>query len=308
VQQKQKSMTMPPTTAHQCLADALQRMKVILARRSKCRSYSGEYKKYCEWVEDSNHCRVGGGSKYIGRAAIDAHFCETIISRGGQRNHINCIISAIQWAHDDIEQPGRPSKFIVCNGVVKAAFNLQQENWKNGDSAVHLRSDPHKGLKDLMPLADKIMIARNIHSGGCGDWGSLGMSFSWGCNASVQGALSQKFVYADLNLSCGFGPEKEGPRSRYLMLVLRKGDTHKDRSNTDKQVGVWRHKEYLLCSTFNTALHVIHNLSNDATINFHHNNMDGQASWWDKPLINYEASCQESVAMTAVYAATCLSQ
>jgi hypothetical protein len=222
---------MPPTTAKQRLADALERTKLVLARRSKCRSYSGEYKKYCEWVEESNHRRVGGGSKYINRAAIDAYFREKIISRGGQRNHINHIVSAIQWAHDDVEQPGGTSKFVVRNGVVKAAINLQQENWKNGGSAVHLGSDPHRGLKDLMPLADKLMIAGHIHSGR-GDWGSLGMSFSWGCNAGVRGASSRKFVYADLNLSRGFGPEKEGPRSRCLMLVLRKGDAHKDTEAT----------------------------------------------------------------------------
>jgi hypothetical protein len=59
-----------------------------------------------------------------------------------------------------------------------------------------------------------------------------------------------------------------------------------------------------LCSVFNTALHVIHDLSNDTTINFFHNDKNGQAFWWDKPLINHEESGQESAAMTAVYTAT----
>jgi hypothetical protein len=51
---------------------------------------------------------------------------------------------------------------------------------------------------------------------------------------------------------------------------LRKGDAHKDRSDMDKQVGVWQHKNYLLCSVLNTALHVIDNLRKDTTINFCH--------------------------------------
>ena len=88
------------------------------------------------------------------------------------------------------------------------------------------------------------------------------------------------------------------------MLVLRRGDAHKDRSDTDKQVGVWRHREYILCSVFNTALHVINDLSKDTTINFYHQDKKTRAGWWDKPLIEYEASGQELSAMTQVFAAT----
>jgi hypothetical protein len=190
------------------------------------------------------------------------------------------------------------------SNIVKAAIEQQQENWKNYGSLMHLGSDPHKGLKDLMPLADKLKNGQSIHDGSWGDWGSLGMSFSWGCNAGVQGASSRKFVYADLNLSCGFGPEKEGPRSWCLMLVLLRGEAHKDRSDTDKEVGVWRHRQYLLCSVFNTALHVINDVSTDTTINFYHYDKKLCAAWWDKPLIKYKASGEELSAMTQIYTAT----
>jgi hypothetical protein len=295
---------MPPTTAEQRLADAQERMKLVLARKKICRSYPCEYKKYIAWVEESSNRRPGMGSKYIHRAAIDRYFRQVVVNRGGQKNHMNRIVSALQWGHDKVERPGGTSDFIVRNAAVKASISDQQENWVNGGSIIHLGSDPHKGLKDLMPLVDKLTIARHIHAGTRADWGSLGMSFSWGCNAGVRGASSRKFVYADLNLSRGFGPEKEGPRCRCLMLVLRKGAAHKDRSDTDKQVGVWRHRQYLLCSAFNTALHIIHDLSNDQTINFYHEDMDLRASWWDKPLIEYAAAGQESSAMTSVLAET----
>jgi hypothetical protein len=298
---------MPPITAQQRseqrLAGALERMNTVLLRRKICRSYVGEYKKFCKWVEHNNMLH-GDIIDYINRSNIDAYFCQDVVNRGGQIGNVNRIMSAIQWFHDNVEKPRGTSSFIVKNACVKAAIKQQQENWKNGGSAVHLGTDPHKGLKDLMPLADKLRIGRNIHDGTRGDWGSLGMSFSWGCNAGVRGASSRKFTYADLNLSRGFGPEKEGPRSRCLMLVLRKGDTHKDRSDTDKQVGVWRHREYLLCSVFNTALHVINDLSSDTTINFYHYDKKERAGWWDKPLIEYAAAGQESAAMTQVFAAT----
>jgi hypothetical protein len=144
-----------------------------------------------------------------------------------------------------------------------------------------------------MPLSDKLRIGQNIHNGSHGvDWGSLEMSLSWGCSAGDQGASSRKFVYADLNLSRGFGPEKDGPRSCCLLLVFRKGDAHKeDRSNTDKQVGVWWQHKYLLCSVFNTALHVINDLSTYTATNFYHLDKKVHAGWWDKPLTGVE-SCK----------------
>jgi hypothetical protein len=108
-------------------------------------------------------------------------------------------------------------------------------------------------------------------------------------------------VYAYLNLSCGFGPEKEGPRSQCILLLLRKGDAHNDRSDMDKQVGVWRHRNYLLRTAFNAALHAIDDLRKDTTINFYHVDKKKRATWWDKALIEYEASGQELAAMTQVY-------
>jgi hypothetical protein len=216
------------------------------------------------------------------------------------------MVSSIQWMLLNVEKPRGTSDMLFRKWpIMIAAIKQQQENWKNDASRKYSGVDPHGGLKDLMPLTDKLQIGRNIYNGSHdGDWGSLGMSFSWGCNAGVRGASSRKFVYANLNISRGFVPEKEGPRSRCLMLVLRRGDTDKDRSDTDKQVGVWRHREYLLCSVFNTALHVLNDLSTDTTINFYHLNKKQRASWWDKPLIEYDANGRELSAMKQVYAAT----
>jgi hypothetical protein len=292
----------PPDNAR--LLAAFARMKEVLERRNKCRTYSTEYKKYCRWVDSNNLRQAGDEVNFIHRDAIDSYFTREVVNRGGQMNNINRICSSIQWFHDNVEQPGGTADpaFVLRNNIVKAAIAQQQENWKNRGSTIHLGSDPHKGLKDLMPLGDKLIVARNIHRRA--DWGSLGMSFSWGCNAGVRGASSRKFVYADLNVSHGFGPEKTGPRSRCLLLVLRKGDAHKDRCDTDKQVGVWRHKNYLLCSVFNTALHIVNELRQDATINFYHYRKEERASWWDKELIQYNASGKESAAMTQVYRET----
>jgi len=52
-------------------------------------------------------------------------------------------------------------------------------------------------------------------------WGSLATHFTWGCNGGICGASLQNITYCDINLTRGFGPEKTGPRSRTLTLVLR---------------------------------------------------------------------------------------
>jgi hypothetical protein len=85
----------------------------------------------------------------------------------------------------NVEQPGGTGPtFLMRSNIVKASIAQQEENWKNRGSIMHLGSDQtHKGLKDLMQLGDKLLVARNIQ--GRADWGSLGMSFSWGCNAGV---------------------------------------------------------------------------------------------------------------------------
>ncbi len=94
----------------------------------------------------------------------------------------------------------------------------------------------------------------------------------------------------DLNLSYGFGPEQDGPLGHVLLLAMRKGKLHKDRHGTDKEVCCWHHKQYKLCSVFSIAAHVIWNLTQIPDISFmHENKKNTYATWWDIPLIDWEA-------------------
>jgi hypothetical protein len=92
-----------------------------------------------------------------------------------------------------------------------------------------------------------------------------------------------------MNLSHGFGPEKDGLLARALLLVMRKGDIHKDRHDKDKQVCAWRHKNYVLCSVFATAARVIWTLRKRGdSIHFYQPNKRARAEWWNTPLIDWE--------------------
>jgi hypothetical protein len=115
------------------------------------------------------------------------------------------------------------------------------------------------------------------------------------------GASTCKLVYANLNFSYGFGPEKEGPRAHIPLLVLRRGDVHKDDHITDKQVGCWRHRNYLLCSVSVLARHVLWDFKNNATINFLHDDADKHADWWDTCLVDWETYSQQSGPVRQVF-------
>jgi hypothetical protein len=58
------------------------------------------------------------------------------------------------------------------------------------------------------------------------DWGPASVSFTWGNNAAVRGGSTRNLVFADMNLSNGYGPEEQGPMSRTLFLIMRKGGAY----------------------------------------------------------------------------------
>jgi hypothetical protein len=277
---------------------AVARMTNVIARRPKDHSYQNEYKRFVTWVVE-NGLRQGDNI-YIHRVAVDEYFRQSVVLRTCAKSSISRIINALQWFHDNLESPG--SEFLVKSGIVFQAMAQQKENWTHMPSA-NLGTDPHRGLKDVLTEPDKKKILAHIHHNRL-DWGSLCTSFLWGNNAGVRGASSRKFNLPDLFMSRGFGPTKEGPRARTLLLVLRKGDPHKDRFTTDRMVACWRHRSYMLCSIFNTALHVINSLRQHPTINFYHKEKTAAASWWGIPLIEYEELYDESGPMKEVYMAT----
>ena len=203
------------------VAKAYAHIQDIISRKKIDRSYQNEYKAFVWWAETNGFRKPGTNCRYIHKPAVDEYFSRVVVDRHGATNHISRIHQALQWMYTHVEDidPPRTIYRIASDPIVVAAINQQQENWKHSGSKKYLGSDPHKGLKDLMRMSDKLKVVRYIHENR-GDWGALSSAFSWGCNCGVRGASSRKFVYSDLNLSRGFGPEREGDRARTLMLVL----------------------------------------------------------------------------------------
>ena len=105
------------------------------------------------------------------------------------------------------------------------------------------------------------------------DWGPASICFTWGMNAGLRGASNRSLTLSDVNMSYGFAPacaslgRDDGNRGA-LIFIIRSGDLHKDRHDTDQQVAVWRHRRYRECAVFATAAHLIWSLSVNHDINF----------------------------------------
>ena len=108
----------------------------------------------------------------------------------------------------------------------------------------------------------------------------LSFSFLWGINAGVHGSSSRSFTLSDLYISIGFGPEVSPPRNKTLMLILRKGNTHKDKHITNRLVGVQRHRDLRLCSVFATGMLVINILRTHPHVDFY-KPVGNRPYWWD---------------------------
>jgi hypothetical protein len=79
----------------------------------------------------------------------------------GVRNTIRRIVQALQWYSDKKENPGEGFK------VESDSVTLEgQKNAANADPG----ADPHKGLKDVLPVSDRLTMMDYIY-GDRADWG-----------------------------------------------------------------------------------------------------------------------------------------
>jgi len=273
----------------------------FVSARAPNRTYAAEIKKYLAWiVQQRESGSLPMGEHFVTRENLDHFFTMVVPYRNGVESTVTLIRQALAWyvKHRPIDCD--PPTIVVVNSVVNAAYIAQaarqQARTKNA-------ADPHHGLKDTMSEVDKLKNSTFILNER-DDWGSASVVNNMGHQVGTRGHSMRAFVYCDMNLTTGFGPEKKGPRSRILTMVVRKGDLHKDHHITDKQVGWWRHRNYLLCTGFAVASHVLWDLVNDSTINFFHLDKKVRNTWWGKKFITYKTYDDQKNAMEQIFDAT----
>jgi hypothetical protein len=254
---------------------------------AKCdRSYMLEWKKYVSWVKNEEVLATTE-APFITRTNVDHYFTRVISRRRGKPNGIRRVVNTLNFYAWNKEYVGMSPRWESMSGAVEIALRTQKIFNAAAGGTGRPGSDPHLGLKDILPQSDQVRIMNYIYRMRH-DWGPASVNWTWGMNAAIRGASQLLMTFCDLNISYGFGAERSGPLARALLLVLRKGEKHKDRHETDKQVCVWRHINYLLCSVFSTALYVIFSLTQNPDINFHHLDKSEAADWWGTPLIDWE--------------------
>ena len=244
------------------------------------KNYKAEWKKFKKFCQ--THPEATIGSPWLTRDNIDLYFSvEVAMTRTGNRNSLRRIVWALQWFADHDEHLGE--SFDVESSAVNESIDSIVAQGKTSSNP---GSDPHYGLKDALSLNDRLNIMRYIYRNRR-DWADASVNFVYGHNGAVRGASNRSLLLSDLNMSWSFGPEPEGPLSRALLLVIRKGGAHKDRHEQDKQICFWRHRNYLLCSVFATAAHIITKLQG-LDLEFKQPDKSKRPKWWDIPFLEWE--------------------
>ena len=273
-------------------------------------NYTNFYKAYIKWYEKALEkpgftmveapTNLITGTVFISQHNVDQYYKYEVCNNcTNSQQTVKKKIAALSWYLTHIEDT--ESLPIVCSTVVNSALVKQHANYVSHSHVANAGTDPHKGLKDVLCKEEE---DRLVHTMWIQNNDSLDLIFAytWGRNAAVRGHSTRALKFCDLNVSRGFGPELDPPRDRTLLLVLRKGETHKDRYTTDRQVGCQRHRNFRHCSVFSTGALLIMNLrSLGKKINFLRENPSTRALWWDFQLSEYNTYSQESVRMLKVF-------
>jgi hypothetical protein len=274
-------------------------------------TYLYSYKNYLTWLcQNINNTAMAltiersiKGDVYATQQNTDMYYLHYVPENiRGKKSNAKRYLYAIQWFRQYLEYPdGTP---IVLSSTIRTALGQQEAIGRASAAITFAGVDPHKGLRDIMPEADNLRIVNYIWKSRT-DYADLLFCYLWGRNAGVRGASARTFQLCDLNVSVCYGPEETPPRNRTLLLILRQGTRHKEKSTIDKSVGVQRHKDYRQCAVFATGVLVIKQLQALGTsISFTQHNKKQDANWWGCSLNNYSDLNEHSGPMKEVFAKT----
>jgi hypothetical protein len=179
---------------------------------------------------------------YISQHNVDIYFSTEVVNMmHANKATIQCKLNALNWFLLNVENPF--AQKIAVSPDIRMSMQTQQVAHADYCNRTYAGNDPHDGLKDLMSEEFTVHLVSSILEL---DTNSADMLFifNWGKNGVVRGGSIRVMILSDLNVSYGFGPERDAPRNSTLLLILRKGKIHKEKHTTTKQVGVQSHRDY----------------------------------------------------------------
>jgi hypothetical protein len=290
-------------------------MQQLLDAGAADSTYEREWSKYKKWVEDNYDDEdIGlefemdpppgeeyGGRCYLTRANLDAYFQNVVVHRKGNKETIKRIEQSLKffalYKENDLIDADVAANFT--SRTMLAAMAAQQVKHRAEGSISSQLDDkcPHRFCKHTLSISERLRVMKAAMD--CNEWQNAAVAVNLGHNVAIRGASTRKLTLCDLRLANGYGPGSNkasgDPRfDRTLMLILRKGPVHKDRFKTTKQVGMWRHRNWLLDPNFSVALAVIRNLREGGdNIEFRvregrRNGGTARPHWWDRKLISWD--------------------
>ena len=211
------------------------------------------------------------------------------------------IKQALLHARNNVEDA--TNLLTVDTTIIDHAIKTQQETYYTEKLSRKAGSDPHQNVRDLMSQDEVVKLCDHMYEK-VGESPSLLCTFHYGRNSGLRGASSRGLELCDLRTSTGYGPERNGPNNRTLLIVLRKGPRNKERFTDNNCVGAQRHRDWRQCSIFATALRVIQLLTETPDISFKKPHKNKDADWWGLPLIDFDTLSDQSNLMQDVYKKT----
>jgi hypothetical protein len=288
-------------------------MQNILAGSATDQTYKNEWKKFTTWVDDNfddedinNDIEMDpppehGGTGYLTRGNLDAYFKYEVVYRNGTKETINRIVHALKhysWFKESSVIAPDVAGALFVSQVMQTALLAQNVRHRKKDAIDSSLDDkcPHRFCKHTLSLQERMQVLTVAMQGT--DWQNSTVAINLGHNVAIRGASTRNLTLCDLRLANGYGPgsnKADGaadPRfDRTLMIILRKGPIHKDRFKTTKQVGMWRHRQWLLDPNFSIALAVIYNLRREGSkikFTLQTGGNTTRPAWWNHKLISWE--------------------
>ena len=299
-------------------------MQQLLSSGRADSTYTNEWKSFKDWINDqinepdpdvlNDFPDVGAqvnddddddghatSSCYVTRANLDAYFQHVVVHRTGGTDTIKRIEYALKHYalyHEHHLTDANVRGVHFTSEIMKAAIAAQSVKEKRrgeiGSQIDHLC--PHRFCKHTMSIKERVKVVTAAINGG--EWRNAIVAINLGHNVALRGASTRALTLCDLLLATGYGPGSDkshgDPRfDRTLNIILRKGPVHKDRFSSIKQVGFWRHRNYLLDPNFSIGLAVLYSLRKEgASVEFKQRAAGGNLAtsrplWWDLPLIEW---------------------
>jgi len=222
------------------------------------------------------------GNVYLTRENVDLYFSTVVVERKVQPTTARRVVSALQKFADTQEYIDGTESFTVDSLAVTRALTTQAELWRQAQA--HAVSDPHANLPtNVLAQKETITLMKAALNGL--NWKDMTLSWTSCEQTFVRCDSVRKFCLSDIKTMDTHGPDLSGNSIDSLMIsyILRK-QLHKEKANTIRQVGAWRHRCVWKCSIGMLGFNLFVRLHADADLHFYQN-QDGSADWWKRKLI-----------------------